>query len=173
MRFSTVTLCFALQASPAFAQTAIPAVPQAQVTFYSNGNFWTSGLPGAKSGIFAGALFDENQPLAYIRRNRFVTFHLAAGAHVFSASFSNHPARNSQMSLDLAANGSYFIRAVAESRGVVVVDFTKGRLDSVTCQVAHQEAEKALPLEAKHIPQAAIANVDSILSMPSCGSLHP
>ncbi len=169
-RLGITTLFFALIASPAFTQNATSTAPKAQVTFYSSGNYWTTGLPGPKSGIFMGALFDGNQPLAYIRHGRFVTFRLSPGTHTFSASFSNHPAANSQFTLDLISNGSYFVRAVAESRGIVIVDVPKGLLSSVTCQVAHQEGVKALPLEEKHIPQDAKTAWDAVSMIPPCDS---
>jgi len=173
VRFASVLFCLSLLALPAFSQYKAAEPPQAQITFYSNGNSWTTGIPGAKSGIFAGALFDGDQPLAYIRRGRFVTFRLSPGTHIFSASFHNHPAANSQLTLDLLANGSYFVRAVAESRGVVVVDSPKGLLSSVSCQTAHQEAEKTRPLESKHIPQDARAMWNAVSMIPPCDPIAP
>jgi len=146
------------------------AAPQdAEVTFYSNHSVLAAGIPGAKYG-FDGAIFDGQRRIAVIRHGRFLTLHLPLGSHIFSASLSGkHPAANSQLSLELVENGKYFIRAKAESRGVIVIDSPKGQLDQVNCQIAHQEGEGTHPLEEKHVSSEVRTAMATATTMPPCG----
>jgi hypothetical protein len=157
-------LCLGLSLS-----TSSPAAPNdATVTFYSGGSLPQTGLPGSKHGVFAhGAIFDGEQRLAVLRRRKFVTIRFAPGEHIFSASYSGkHPATNSHLSLTLEPEKNYFVRAESESKGIVVVEFQKGRLDSVGCEDAHAELTKADALEKKHVSAAVIDRL--LTSFPAC-----
>jgi hypothetical protein len=165
--FSLRLLLLALISTPSFLTSA--AQREAEVTFYSGGKYIETGIPGIKHGYFDGAIFDGQQRVAAIRHGRFFTMHFPPGHQVFSASLSGkHPATYSQLELDLVENGQYFIRAVSESRGVVIVDFPKGILDSVSCQIAQQETLNMRPLEEKHIAQDLISKLSAPTSAPAC-----
>jgi hypothetical protein len=139
-----------------------------EVTFYSNGNPYTTVAPHADHAMFVGTLFDGKQPIGFLQPKRFLTLYLSPGPHTFSGSLSRKkPDEKSQLSLDLTAGVSYFIRAQMEVRGVVITS-EKDRLDSVTCQIAHQEAEKALPTDPKRIEPAMRPKITSVSSLPSC-----
>jgi hypothetical protein len=145
------------------------AQQDAEVTFYSGGSYWVTGLPGDKHGNFFGAIFDGQERIAVLRRGRFFTMHMRPGQHVFSGSLSGkHPAKNSQLALDLLENGQYFIRAESDARGIGVVDSTKGILTPVSCQIAEQETVGKKPLEAKHVSKNAMSRLLDVNSVPAC-----
>jgi hypothetical protein len=145
----------------------------AQVTFYSNGSLANEMLPATDHGLFQGWLYRDQERLGEISYHMFVTLRMAPGGYVFSASFSGkHPAQNSQLALTLEANHSYFMRIETEKPAKTLLipggPLRKGRLDPVTCQVAHQEAETMTPLEAKHLSAAARASLVQTASFPAC-----
>jgi hypothetical protein len=151
------------------AQTRAPQAQDAEVTFYSNGSLGALLMPKTKHAAFAGYIFDGENRLFTTWHDRFVTLRLPPGVHMFSASYSHkHPARNSQFSLNLVAGQSYFIRAEAEVKGVVILQFQKGRLDVVSCQTAHHDAGQDKPVQTKHIAPGARSEVVALTSMPPC-----
>lgn len=154
----------------ASAATSFSATPaqEAEVTFYSNASVLSGALPYTRHAAFYGAIFDGSNRLAVITHGRFLTLRLAPGRHIFSASFSRkHPAKNSQLILNLSPGKQYYIRADAEYKGVVLV-LMKGRLAQVSCQLAHQEAGATKPLQQKRIAPNARAEVLASASMPPC-----
>ncbi|MGB7549645.1 MAG: hypothetical protein WBM14_18065 [Terracidiphilus sp.] len=149
----------------------ISAAPRhaAGVTFYSDGNVITTGAPYANHAAFLGWLFDGKKPIGFIQPKHFLTLHLSPGPHKFSASLSTkHPAENSQLPIDLAEGGMYFIRVQEESRGALFMGSEKGRLNLVTCEVAHQEAANARPTDSKRIVPEMRDKVTSATLIPSC-----
>jgi len=148
---------------------SVAAAQDPQVTFYSEGSSLTSGLPGAKHGIFNGVIFDGQQRIALIRRHRFLTLRFSPGQHVFSASYKGkHPAENSQFPIVLEEGKHYFIRAESESSGVLIVEFEKGRLEQVSCETAHKEAEKISPVVDKDISSGVAGKIIQGISLPPC-----
>ena len=146
----------------------------ATVTFYTHGSQIKTGLPGSKSGIFWGTIYDGNQRLFSFyegfvpKNNRFIIVRLPAGPHDFSASFDRHPSRKYHTLISLEPGKQYFFRAQSESRGIVIVESESGRLDQTTCQAAKDEATDARPLEPKHPSQALSLIRVPAASMPSC-----
>ncbi len=151
------------------------AALDATVMFYSHGSMMTSGLPGTNHGIFYGCVYDGTEQLAcfrdgfFIKNNRFIVFRLPAGSHTFSASYSGkHPAKNSQMPMQLEGGKTYFLRAQSESRGVIEIEWDRGRLDEVSCAVAAQEAATAKALKAERIPAKMAGLLAPAQVIPSC-----
>lgn len=163
--FATLALLPALSA----AQASAPETQYAEVTFYSNASILKIELPYSKHAFFYGEIFDGQTKIATMRHGRFLTLHLSPGAHVFSASFSGrHPAKNSQLSLNLVVGQSYFIRAEGEYKNFVYFELGKGRLDEVSCATAHAEAGDTKPLKEKHIAKSARSETVALTSMPPC-----
>jgi hypothetical protein len=144
------------------------------VTFYSHGSLMKSGVPGTNHGIFYGCIYDGAQRIAcfrdglFMKNNRFVVFRLAAGLHTFSASYSKHPAKNSQFAIQVEPGKNLFLRVQSESRGVIGIEFERGRLDQVTCDVAQREIKNGKALDVKKIPAAMRASLDPMQVIPSC-----
>lgn len=162
------TLTLLLTTMLVIPASSVPT-PGAEVTIYSNGNILTTGAPRANHAAFLGWLYDGSRSIGFIQPKHFLTLHLPPGPHAFSASLSaKHPAENSQLSLDLAEGGKYFIRVQEESRGALFMGAEKGRLDLVTCQIAHQEAANANPTDPKRIVQEMRDKVTPARSMPPC-----
>jgi len=161
------TVLFLLLFATFSARSAAAQDPE--VTFYSEGSSLTSGLPGAKHGIFNGVIFDGQQRIVLIRRHHFLTLKFSPGQHVFSASYKGkHPAENSQFPIVLEEGKSYFIRAESESSGVVVLEFEKGRLEQVPCETAHKDAEKASPVNKKDVSPEVAGRMIKGTSLPPC-----
>jgi hypothetical protein len=76
--------CMTMLLRPILGQQTSPGSAQAQVTFYSNGNFAKSILPGYKYGKFNGRIMDEYDQLAMLTPGHYVTFNLDPGEHTFS-----------------------------------------------------------------------------------------
>jgi hypothetical protein len=146
----------------------------ATVVFYAHGSILTSGLPGSNRGIFYGSIFDGNRRLFkfrdgfFVKNNRILIFHLAPGPHVFSASYGKHPSKKSQVVLTLESGKNYFLRAQSESRGVVEIEWERGRLDPVSCDVARRETENAKVLQKKTVSPDVIANLSPDQAFPPC-----
>jgi hypothetical protein len=139
----------------------------ATVVFYTHGSRLTSGIPGTKSGIFCGKLYDGKKVLLNFRqgffpeKNLIVALAFEPGPHTFSAGYAAMP--HGKLSLVLEPNKTYFVRAESESKGVVVVEIEKGRLDQVPCAIARQETQKATLLSNKKL---ASDRRGSILALP-------
>jgi len=115
------------------------------VTFYSGGSLLKTALPQTNSATFEGCIFDGEQSLGCISYRGFMTVTVTAGKHLFSASLSSHhPAKNSQLEMTLEPGKNYYVRAVAEiSAFKYVIGAMQGRLDTVSCQVAHDETKNS------------------------------
>jgi hypothetical protein len=153
----------------------IPASAQeATVVFYAHGSALTSGLPGSNRGIFYGSIFDGNHRLLnfregfFVKNNRMLIFHLAPGLHIFSASYGKHPSKKSQVALTLEPGKNYFLRAQSESRGVVEIEWERGRLDLVSCDVAQRETANAKILQKKKVSPYAMTSVSFNQTFPPC-----
>jgi hypothetical protein len=136
----------------------------AEITFYSNGSLLMMSAPWTKHALFGGEIYDGTERVASLYPRRFLTLRVTPGSHVFSASYSKHPAKNSQLAVTVAAGETYFISAEAESRGLGV----KGRLDLVPCQKARDSAGSIRPLEHKYIALTAKSKVVTTTSFPAC-----
>jgi hypothetical protein len=140
----------------------------AEVTFYSNGNPFTTVASHADHAMFVGTLFDGEQPIGFLQPKRFLTIHLPTGPHVFSGSLSRKkPDRRAQLPLVLTPGENYFVRAQMESRGIIVT-LEKDRLDSVSCQVAHEEAETERPTDPRRVERAMRDRIAPVVSLPPC-----
>ena len=170
---SLKTSClFPLLVTAASAQ-ANPASPQAPsgtsdavVTFYSNPVTVLGGLPGAKKGAFKGRLYDGQEELAFMEPNRFITFHLAPGPHVFAAgSWMGRGAYPpGHLSLELKPGQHYFVEGGVDA--LLVVRFS---LKERTCAEAHEgRRSEPLPLEAKHLRSEGIPAAVKEMSFPAC-----
>jgi hypothetical protein len=146
----------------------------AVVTFYSHGSRLKSGVPGTNDGIFYGCIYDGNERLGcfrdgfFVRNNRFAVFDLAPGVHTFSASYGKHPAKNSQTTVLLEKGKHYFFRAQSESRGVIEIEWERGRLDEIDCNVARDELGNATALKTKVLARNSPGLVDPTQSVPAC-----
>jgi hypothetical protein len=155
------------------AATAQPATNSATVTFYSHGNRWTSGLPGSNHGIFYGRVFSgENALFSFFRpfvlkNNQIISFHFPPGEYAFSASYGKH-APKKRISVTLNPGQRYFFRAQSESRGVVEIEFERGRLDQVSCETASEETKDAKPVAEKKIAKQFAASVVSTQISVAC-----
>lgn len=148
------------------AQAANTAAPSAQVTFYSGGKTFSSGLPG-KQAAFFGNIFDNQHELALLERHRFVTFNLTPGIHTLSSNYwmTNHADGGARMTMDLAAGGHYFIRAFFEGTrlwGSQVV------LAETTCEDAKQLSTDTKPLEQKHFRRDGVQLAVAESKFPQC-----
>ena len=155
-----LTLCLCANASPAEDPT---------VYFFTGGSLATTGLPGSKHGQFGGSIFDGRQRIGSVWRNHYLAVFLAPGTHEFSASLSDkHPAENSRSSLFLEADRTYFLRVQSESKGVLIVESFRGRIEEVPCATAHEDAEKAKPVEEKHVSPELRGHVVPGKTFPAC-----
>ncbi|MDQ2833874.1 MAG: hypothetical protein M3Y50_09050 [Acidobacteriota bacterium] len=152
----------------------------AQVTFYVHGSRLKSGLPGTDTGIFYGSIYDGTQQLfpfhqgfSFAKNDRFATLSIASGPHDFAAWYGGHPTSGHHLALILEPGMQYFFRAQSESRGIVEIEIEHGRLDQVTCQIAHDEAPNAKPIEIKHPSPNFISMHVPLQSMPSCIDANP
>ena len=147
----------------------------AQVTFYVHGSRLKSGLPGTNTGIFYGSIYDGTQLLfpfhqgiSTVKNDRFATLNIPPGPHDFAAWYGRHPTSGHHLAVALEPGKLYFFRAQSESRGIVEIEIEHGRLDQVTCQIAHQEVPNAKPIEIKHPSPSFISMRVPLQSMPSC-----
>jgi hypothetical protein len=113
------------------------------ITFYSGGSLMKTALPETESATFSGCIFDEQKLLGCITFRGFITLSVAPGKHTFSASLSSrHPAKNSQLEMTMEPGKNYYVRAVEEKYAFHhVLGSSQGRLDVVSCQVAHDETK--------------------------------
>jgi hypothetical protein len=148
------------------AATAQPATNSATVVFYSHGNLWTSGLPGSNHGIFYGRVFCGENALfsfregVFAKNNLVISFHVPPGEYAFSASYGKH-APQKRIPLTLNPGQRYFFRAQSESRGIVEIEWERGRLDQVSCETASEETKSAKQLAAKKVAKQFAAIIDS------------
>ncbi len=146
----------------------------ATVVFYAHGSFWKSGLPGSNHGIFFGNIFDGTHRLFkfrdsfFAKNDRMLIFHLAPGPHAFSASYSSYPPKKPQVELTLEPGKNYFMRALSESRGVIEIEWERGHLDRVACDVAQRETENVKVLPTKTVAPDAVASLSTDQSFPAC-----
>ena len=155
---------------------------EAIVTFYSAGSWWKLLDVGREHGIFHGCIYEVKQEVACLQFPGFVSLRLPVGVHVFSASLSErHGATNSQTPVLLEAGAHYFLRAEVNTKKFAVVPVLippfggavpttlhprRGRLDVVTCEVAHQETANARPMPPKYIDKSLQGSM--LDDMPAC-----
>jgi hypothetical protein len=154
MRSAVSSLLFWLAFGTSLAAGQATAPPsQATITFYSGGNLLKASLPQTKSATFQGCIFDGQQLLGCIAYRGFTTFQIAPGAHAFSASLSSHhAAKNSQTEMTLEPGKNYYVRAVKENSAFKhVLGDSQGRLDVVSCQVAHDETRDSGEMKEDHL----------------------
>lgn len=143
------------------------------VSFYSHAKA-LSGFPVEKRGIFFGDVYDGDQRLVSFRTgfiakdNRFATFSLTPGPHIFSATYDGHPSKKHPFPMTLEAGKQYFIRVRSQVTELVVIEFIEGRLDEVSCEMAHQETKKSKPLPSKNASSKMAANMVPSTSIPPC-----
>lgn len=161
---ATFVLAVALSDSLASAQGAA-------VTIYTPYRTATQQLAEdsgwSKSQPAWGRVFDGEQELATMRTNRFVTFQIPAGLHVFSARFDiqHHAGRKNTLNLDLKEGARYYLRFTATAKDLVTIELD---LKETECAVAAQESEKSHPLEEKYVPAEVRRLLLKQASMPAC-----
>jgi hypothetical protein len=167
-------------ASTLSAQTASPEISNnqaqnAQVTFYNHGSLITSGMPGAKHGVFGGAIYDGKERLFlflesrfHVVNNRRLILAVPAGKHQFSASYSDPDQKDIPPAIELSAGQHYYFRALSESSGVFVVEWEKGHLDQVDCKTAAREMDHSKLLVLKHLTPKLSAMIAVDQSLPTC-----
>jgi hypothetical protein len=151
----------------ALSGSSAAATNDAFVTFYNKGSLMkaAASMPGTKHNFFMGVIFDGQQNLGFLRLHRFMTMRFPAGEHVFSASESQkHPAENSRLVLNLEPGKNYFIAAEDEA-GILT---NKGRLEVVSCEVAHTDLQKTIAIEEKHVPKDVRDRLVQDKSLPEC-----
>jgi hypothetical protein len=166
LQFLGLTLCLAWTIRSLGAQSTTAAAPQALVTFYSNGNFLKSTLPGYKYGKFSGRIMDEYDQLAMLTPGHFVTFNLDPGPHTFSANswLIARPETGGHLEINLAAGQHYFIGTYLQP----LLFVSNYRLEQHTCQEAKKDNINAKPLEQKHLKDYGLPRVLVETSFPAC-----
>lgn len=176
-----LTLCLVLPVKPSFAQAVSTpqvapteqnaSVPggspnQALVTFFSSGHFLKSAAPGYKHGKFTGRIMDEHDQLAMLTFDCFVTFHVDAGPHTFSANswLLPRPDTGGHLKLDLVAGKHYFIGAYSQS----FLYYTRFRLEEHTCQEAKEQNESTKPLDPEHLKDYGKNKYMAETAFPAC-----
>jgi hypothetical protein len=153
---------------PALAQNAAPALPQAQVTFYSHRVTMLGGLPGHEHAAFKGRIYDEDRQLAFMEPARFVTFNFTPGPHAFSATWwiTKHATSGAHVTLDLVANQHYFIETFVVNTNLSGA--VKLYITEVTCEGAQRENVSTKPLEPTHLRSDGIPLAVHETSFPQC-----
>ncbi len=129
----------------------------ATVTFYSQGNQMTLGVPGTKHSLFFGRVFDGQQLLFSFHAKSIVSFTLPAASHTLSAGYGKKPPRNDTLSITLQPGNTYMLRAQSEASINLISD--KGRLEVVSCETARKETAGYEPLDKKKIAPQMVAAV--------------
>jgi hypothetical protein len=106
--------------------------------------------------------------LGCITHRTFVTVKIVPSQHVFSASLSeHHAAKNSQTEMVLEPGKNYFVRAITENNGFKdVIGRSKGRLEIVSCEVAHSETAKAAAMGRDQLGKTY--QTEGLPDMPAC-----
>lgn len=157
-------LAFVAVEVPCFAQTGT-------VTFYS---IRLSAKQEVKAAVvpvgtvpFTGWIFDGNQRLAHAQGGRFMSFHLAAGEHLFTVPYhSNHPGKTT-LHLKIEANDHYCVRLSAKYISgslLVPVAYVDSQIEEVSCQQALKEAGNFKPIDTKRIDPAVRTELESSTS---------
>ena len=170
-RFGILKLPFLILLVSSSLSSAGAVAQEAQVTFYSNGSMLKESLPlGTKQGAFLGAIFDGEQRIGFCEPKRFITVRVLPGHHIFSTrTNSKSKTVDSQLALDIDAGRVYFIRVQEEVKGVLITSF-KGRMDQVSCAVAHEDSGKFGPTNPKYIAPEMRSKISSESSIPACES---
>ncbi len=164
----TCAACLLALALPAQAQANVAAAPEAQVTFYSTGSFWKSAEPGYRHGVFNGIIFDNSQPLARMKKDRFVTFTFLPGEHVFSASFwfDESSKGGAHLKLTLAPGEHYYVATYMNAKPLLVASLQL--IEQSSCKDAQKDAVSAKPLPKGDLEKSAIPYLVQETSFPAC-----
>ncbi len=147
---------------------------QATVTFYTHGSTLTTGLPGSKHGVFSGGVFFDRKLLfafreGYLAKNdRRLTLNVPAGEHTLAASYSKGAAEKDFLSVRIESGKHYFFRAQSSSKGVIQIEFDRGHLEQVTCEIATKELSDSKVLHPKDQPPALAAMEPADQSLSAC-----
>ena len=116
--------------------------------------------------MFNGRIMDEYDQLAMLLPGRFITFHLDAGPHTFSANswMVSRPEGGGHLNLDLVAGKHYYIGAYLEQ----LVVWGQPRLEQRTCEQARDDNEKTKRLDEKHLKKYGKERLVAEASFPSC-----
>ncbi len=159
---------FLLLAPLVFARTAFAQT--AQVTFYASGSQAKLLLPKSEDAAFVGWIYDGPQKLTLLAPGRFGTFTLPAGVHSFSASFSKHPAANSQLVLTLEPEHSYFVAVTAYQVNTIVtpIGWHHGILAETDCATAQEHAGRQKPVKSRWVDKAVASTHSPSAQLPAC-----
>jgi hypothetical protein len=117
---------------------------------------------------FTGWLFDGKERLAHAQSGHFMTFHLPAGPHTFSATYKSGLPGLAALQLNVESNQHYCIRLSANYVNYVVlpIQHVDSRIDQVKCQQALQEAGTSKPLGSERVEVTARDRFDTSLTFP-------
>jgi hypothetical protein len=152
---------------PCLAQTGI-------VTFYSTKLTAAQEIrdyfvPVGTGAPFTGWVFDGKQKMVHAQGGRFMTFHLAAGEHQFSAHYHSKNAGTDVAHLNVKEGGHYCIRLSAKyvSGSVFApIAFLDSQVQEVSCQHALEEAGSYKPIDAKRVDPALRTKFEPSPSFP-------
>jgi hypothetical protein len=163
VRYALAISCLFMLLRPVNAQQTSPG-GQALVTFYSNGNFAKSILPGYKYGKFIGRIMYEYEQLAMLTPGHFVTFSLEPGQHTLSNNswMIPRPEGGGHLKVDLVAGNHYYVATFLRS---VPGNF---RMELRTCEQAQKDNKDAKPLDPEHLKEYGKPRVVSESTFPSC-----
>jgi hypothetical protein len=161
-----VALALLAVSAPCFGQAGTGTV-----TFYSIGLSAKEQLKVAvvPTGIvpFVGWLFDGDQIMAHTQRGRFITFHLAAGEHKFTAEYDSSVPGKTPLHLTVEGGGHYCVRLSARYRSgsiLVPIATVHSQIEQVSCQQAVTEAGHNKRIDLKRVEPAVRAEVDNSAS---------
>lgn len=172
-------------------ETPPETTADAVVTFYGSGDLWKSYVPGTKTTLFQGCIFDGEEKVGCLTFLGFLSVRLSPGVHIFSASLhDNHSVANSQMPVLLEAGKNYYLRAIQEHTRLAGIPVIlpvpipvplvpiqvipipapalprRGRLDVVACDVAHKEAASKRPMPSRFMGKGMSGK--ELQKMPEC-----
>jgi hypothetical protein len=153
-----------ISAWPSCAQPNSSTSDDAYITFYSPPVTLLGGLPRHDLGACKCRIFDGDKQLAFMGPARFITFRIAAGAHVFSAvpwmyKQSNHGAH---MDVDAEPGQHYFVECGTPAFGPTFV------IREVVCAVARDIGQRTKPLEPAHLRPDGRPILVTETSFPQC-----
>ncbi len=164
-----VALVLLAASGPCFAQTGTGTV-----TFYSPGLSTKEALKvtvvPAGTTTFTGWLFDGDQILAHVQRDRIFTFHLAAGEHKFSAPYGSKGPVKTPLHFTIEPGGHYCFRLSAKYKSgsiLVPLAFLHSQIEEVSCQQAQQEAGGYKRIDLKRVDPAVRSELDGSSGFPN------
>jgi hypothetical protein len=157
--FLRLALGAILSVTPCLAQTGT-------VTFYTPANSVksaTAGLLPRSQQPFTGWLFDGPQRLAHVRSGRFITFHLAPGAHAFTVPWHSTRPGKDTLVINVEDGGQHCVRLSARMTNFELIPYERlnSQIEEVPCQQAQNEAAHLKAIDIKRVDPAVRGELDS------------